>query len=255
MRFDDLDTKMRRYETAHDRAVPAGVHIVARIDGRSFTRLTKETHAFEVPFDARVRDLMVATTAHLMECGLRAIYGYTQSDEISVLFHRDETSFGRKTRKLATILAGEASAAFALGLGAHAAFDARVCELPDVEAVRDYFRWRAEDARRNALSAHCYWALRKDGASVAEATARFSGASIDEKRAFLAGRGVDFDALPAWQRRGTGLVWASYEREAVDPRSGQPVVTTRRQVRVDGELPEGDAYGAWIVRLVEASLA
>jgi tRNA(His) guanylyltransferase len=252
MRFDDLDAKMRRFETAHDRCVPEGVHMVARIDGRSFTRLTKETHSFETPFDARVRDLMVATTAHLMECGLRAVYGYTQSDEISILLHRDETSFGRKTRKLATILAGEASAAFALRLGAHAAFDARICELPDVATVRDYFRWRGEDAARNALSAHCYWALRRDGADVATATARFEGAGPDEKRAFLAGRGVDFDALPVWQRRGTGVVWESYEREAVDPRSGARVVATRRRVAPLPELPAGEAYAQMIEGLVEA---
>jgi tRNA(His) guanylyltransferase len=247
MKFDDLDAKMRHFETAHDRIVPAGVHMVARIDGRSFTRLTKETHAFEAPFDERVRDLMIATTAHLMECGLRAIYGYTQSDEISILLHRDETQFGRKVRKLATVLAGEASAAFALRLGAHAAFDARICELPDVDTVRDYFRWRSEDARRNALSAHCYWALRRDGASVAVATARFEGASVEEKRAFLIDRGVDFDALPAWQRHGTGLAWESYEREAVDPRTGAAVLATRRRVAVQPELPE-------VTKLVEESL-
>jgi tRNA(His) guanylyltransferase len=252
MKFDDLDAKLRRFETAHDRCVPEGVHIVARIDGRSFTRLTKETHAFETPFDVRVRDMMIATTAHLMECGLRAVYGHTQSDEISILFHLRETSFGRKTRKLATILAGEASAAFALALGAHAAFDARICELPDRETVRDYFRWRAEDAFRNALSAHCYWALRREGADVATATARFEGAGPEVKRAFLAERGIDFDALPVWQRRGTGLVWESYEREAVDRRSGAAVMATRRRVAPLPELPAGDAYAQLIMSLVEA---
>src|SRR6185436_19204621 len=109
--------------------------------------------------------------------------------------------------------------------------------LPDVETVRDYFRWRAEDAGRNALSAHCYWALRRKGADVAEATARFDGAGPDEKRAFLAGRGVDFDALPAWQRRGTGLAWETYEREAVDPRTGAVVTAARRRVAPLAELP------------------
>jgi tRNA(His) guanylyltransferase len=255
MKFDDLDARMRHFETAHDRCVPEGVHMVARIDGRSFTRLTKETLAdrLETPFDAGMRAVMVATTAHLMTCGVRAIYGYTQSDEISILLHRGETSFGRKTRKLATILAGEASAAFSLRLGTHGAFDARICELPDAAAVRDYFRWRAEDAGRNALSAHCYWALRRAGADVAEATARFAGAGPDEKRAFLAGRGVDYDTLPAWQRRGTGLVWESVEREAIDPRSGAAVVASRRRVTEVAELPAGADYARMIEDLVAAS--
>ena len=41
--------------------------MVARIDGRSFTRLTKEVHNFEAPFDAKFRDLMVETFERQME--------------------------------------------------------------------------------------------------------------------------------------------------------------------------------------------
>ena len=36
MKFEQLDRRMRVYETAHDHCVLPGVHIVARIDGRSF---------------------------------------------------------------------------------------------------------------------------------------------------------------------------------------------------------------------------
>ena len=56
MTFDDLDRKLRVFETAHDRAVLPETYIVARIDGRSFTRLTKETVGFEAPFDIRFRE-------------------------------------------------------------------------------------------------------------------------------------------------------------------------------------------------------
>ena len=106
---------------------------------------------------------MVETTAHVMQCGFRMLYGYTQSDEISLLVHRDEQAFGRKLRKYESILAGEASAKFALLLGTHAAFDCRISQLPNPELVVDYFRWRSEDAHRNALNGHCYWLLRKQG--------------------------------------------------------------------------------------------
>ena len=61
MKFDDLDQKMRRYETAADLCVLPGLYMVARIDGRSFTRLTKDVCQFKAPFDERFRDLMVAT--------------------------------------------------------------------------------------------------------------------------------------------------------------------------------------------------
>ena len=41
---------------------------------------------------------MLETTRHLMSCGFQAVYGYTQSDEISILFHPNENSFSRKER-------------------------------------------------------------------------------------------------------------------------------------------------------------
>src|SRR5262245_55690687 len=110
MKFDELNEKMRIFETAHDHCVLPGVYMVARIDGRNFTRLTKEVHQFEAPYDSRFRDLMCETTAHLMNCGFQTIYGYTQSDEISLLFHRDISTFDRKVRKFNSILAAEASA-------------------------------------------------------------------------------------------------------------------------------------------------
>ena len=163
MQFEALDRTMRVYETAHDHRVLPGLWMVARLDGRSFTRLVREVHQFEAPFDPRFRDLMVATARHLMDCGFNVIYANTHSDEISLLFHPSEDSFGRKLRKLLSILAGEASAAFSLQLGAVAAFDARISQLPSAQLVVDYFRWRAEDAHRNALNAHCYWLLRGQG--------------------------------------------------------------------------------------------
>lgn len=98
MKFDELDKKLRVYETAHDLCILPGLYMVTRIDGRSFTRLTKEAHDFIAPFDVRVRDMMLETVKHLMQCGFKVLYGYTQSDEISLLFDLNENSFQRKRR-------------------------------------------------------------------------------------------------------------------------------------------------------------
>ena len=35
-----------------------------------------------------------------MQCGFNILYGFTQSDEISLLLHPDDDTFARKTRKL-----------------------------------------------------------------------------------------------------------------------------------------------------------
>jgi tRNA(His) 5'-end guanylyltransferase len=251
MKFDDLDVKMRVFETAHDLCVLPGLHMVARLDGRSFTRLTREVHQFEAPFDARFRDLMVETAEYLMAgCGFSMVYGYTESDEISLLFGLGENSFGRKFRKLISILAGEASAKFSLLLGAVACFDCRIAQLPSAELVVDYFRWRSEDAHRNALNAHCYWLLRKQGKGVGEATATLKGMSVPDKNELLFRHGINFNDLPLWQRRGVGLYWEAYDRPAENPVTGEKISARRRRIRRDLELPMKDDYAAFLRKLL-----
>lgn len=247
MKFDELDGMMRVYETAHDLCVRPGLHMVARLDGRGFTRLTKEVHRFEAPFDERFRDLMLATAEHLMAgSGFDVTYGYTQSDEMSLLFAANENAFGRKLRKLHSVLAGEASAKFSLLLGAVAVFDCRISQLPSAGHVVDYFRWRNEDAHRNALNAHGYWLLRKQGKSAGEATGAMAGLSVAAKNELLFRNGVNFNDLPRWQKRGVGLYWEEYDRPAVNPQTGEPVSARRRRVKHDLQLPMRDDYSAFL---------
>jgi tRNA(His) 5'-end guanylyltransferase len=250
MKFDELDERMRVYETAHDYCVPPQIYMVARIDGRSFTRLTKEVCDFEVPFDEKFRDCMVETVKHLMQCGFRVVYGYTESDEISLLFHRDEAAFGRKTRKWNSILAGEASAKFSLMLGVMGCFDCRISELPNVELVVDYFRWRNEDAHRNALNSHCYWLLRKNGDSARKATSFLSGKSIALKNELLFQHGINFNDVPNWQKRGVGLYWLEHEKQAINPKTQEQVICQRNELFVDMELPMREAYGNFIYEMI-----
>ena len=251
MKFDDLDLKMRVYETSHDRCVLPNMYIVARIDGRSFTKLTKEVHKFNAPFDERFRDLMVETVKHLMNCGFNVIYGYTESDEISLLFNHNETTFGRKTRKFISILAGEASAKFSSLLGHVGAFDCRLSELPNKQLVQDYFRWRNEDAHRNALNAHCYWRLRKDNFSQGEATSKIEGLSIAAKNELLFQYGINFNELPNWQKRGIGVYWKDVKKEGFNPKTNQTVLVDKRELYTDYELPMRDDYNQFVNVLME----
>lgn len=251
MKFDELDAKMRVFETAHDHSVLPGMFLVARIDGRNFTRLTKEVHNFEAPYDVRFRDMMIETTSHLMNCGFKTIYGYTQSDEISLLFHPSITTFDRKVRKYNSVLAGEASAKFSLLLQDLACFDCRISELPNVDLVVDYFRWRNEDAHRNALNAHCYWLLRKEGQTVQQATSALDKLSVAEKNELLWQRGINFNDLPLWQRRGIGLYWEQYQKTGRNPLTEEVVSTTRKRLKQDLDLPMRDEYGQFIRTLLD----
>lgn len=248
------EDRFREIERVERRRRLPGTTPIVRLDGRGFTRLTKETVDFERPFDVLFRDTMVATTKHLFECGFRVEFGYTQSDEISLLLHPDDETFGRRIDKSLTVLAGEASAALSLELGVHAVMDARLLQLARSADVIDYFVWRSLDAHRNALSAHAYWALREeDDLSAQEATRRLEGATSSEKNELLFERGTNFNDVPSWQKRGIVLLWEEYEKVGVDPRSGEERVATRRRVGVDADLPLGEEWRAFLAESLSNS--
>ena len=251
MNFDDFDKKMRVYEQSIDQSVLSDMFLVARLDGRSFSRLTKEICSFEAPFDERFRDMMVNTVKALMDCGFRVVYGFTESDEISLLIHKEENTFCRKVRKFNSILAGIASATFSMQLGQVAALDCRIVPLPSIERVQDYFLWRQEDAHRNALNAHCYWMLRKEGMGADRATAELEGKSISYKNELLFSRGINFDKLPSWQKRGVGVYWADVEKTGFNPKTQSEEKTIRRKLQVNYELPLGESYGKMVSSFLE----
>lgn len=246
MKFDDLDARLRVYESTCDPAVLPGLYMVARVDGRNFTRLVRELHDFEAPFDARFRDYMTATAEHLMGCGFDTVFGFTQSDEISILLDASSQTFGRKLRKIQSVLAGEASALFTSRLGAPAAFDCRVSQLPGQDLVVDYFLWRQADGARNALNAHCYWLLRKNGASARAATQQLSSLASAAKHELLFQRGINFNDLPAWQKRGIGLYAETWLKRGRNPKTGATRETPRRRIKIDAELPMREEFAAFL---------
>lgn len=252
MKFEQLDRRMRVYETAHDHCVLPGMHMVARIDGRSFSQLTRVSEKFEAPYDTRFRDCMVATLEHLVtSCGFSVLFGYTQSDEMSLLFRRDESLFGRKLRKYLSVLAGEASAKFSLSLGALGAFDARISQFPDTADVVDYFRWRHEDAHRNALNGHSYWLLRRQGLDDHAATQKLKGVSVADRNELLFSAGINFNEVPAWQKRGIGVRWVDEEQAGENPKTGEKVMSMRRRAVIDYDLPMKTEFDALVRGIVE----
>lgn len=252
MKFEQLDRRLRVFETAHDHRVLPGLHMVARIDGRSFSRLTRDAE-LEAPYDRRFSDAMEATLVHLTrDCGFSVLLGYTQSDEMSLLFRRDEALFGRSLRKFLSVLAGEASAKFSLAFGRLGAFDARISQLPSPDHVVDYFRWRQEDAMRNAINGHAYWLLRRGGMDDREASDKLRGVPVKARHELLYEGGILFRELPLWQRRGIATFWVEREQRGQNPKTGAEVVSLKRALSVDRELPMKESFEAWVRAIVEA---
>ena len=159
---DALGDRMKMFEDMEGkrRFIP-GLPLVARIDGRSFSNFT---HGLERPYDQRFSKLMVEITKFLVdETGAKI--GYTQSDEISLLFYSDdlqsEIFFNGRVQKMVSILAGLASARFNKiredflpNHKPHATpvFDARVWTFPNQIQATSCFVWREQDATKNSIS-------------------------------------------------------------------------------------------------------
>lgn len=244
---------MRRIEALHDRLAPRDRFLLARLDGRGFHALTRALDLTK-PYDEGFRDAMVDAGRHLMQCGMETLYVYTQSDEISVLFDPRDQTFNHKYRKLLSVLAAEASASLTLAFGRIASMDCRLLELESVEDVGDYFAWRQADAERNCHQSHLYWALRRAGRSGRAAYREALWLSRDAISARLRElTGIDYDALPAWQRHGVGLYREHYEKEGVNPVTGERRMAVRRRIRVEFELPYGGRHAALVADLLEGT--
>jgi tRNA(His) guanylyltransferase len=206
---DSLGDRMKNYERREtDRSFLPYAPVYARIDGRSFSKFTK---GLDRPFDTRMADAMQSTTAKLVGA-TNAVIGYTQSDEISLVWETtgpdEEMFFAGKVQKLCSVLAGMASAFFIVecieqgGLLAEKAmkgaphFDARVFQLPNRTEAVNALIWREKDAIKNAISmaAHHHFSHKS-----------LQGLNGQQKLERLAEAGVDFEAYPERFRRGVYL--------------------------------------------------
>jgi tRNA(His) guanylyltransferase len=248
----EFAASQREREWFHGLTVPPGLWTVIRVDGRGFSRLTEEH--FAKPYDERMREHMTAAATALMtEFG--AVYGCTHSDEISVVLPPSSGLFGRGLEKLVSVSAGISSAAFTAAAGLAGHFDSRAWIGATAADVVDYFSWRQSDATRSALSTWCYWTMRQAGRTARQATAALNRTGTSEQNELLYQHGINFNDVPAWQRRGTGLYWETYRKAGHDPRDGTEALATRRRLRADDEIPIKDDYRAMVADLLAAAVS
>lgn len=212
--MDDLGDRMKKYEMAETgrRLLPL-VPIYARIDGRSFSSFTK---GMDRPFDPDMSEAMIKTTCKLVE-KTHARIGYTQSDEISLVWLQEdfkgEVFFTGKVQKMVSVLSSLATAAFiqALSKTRYADrlsrlphFDARVFSLPSKAEAANAFLWREMDATKNAISmaARAYYPHRE-----------LEGKKSGELQEMLFAAGVNFNDYPAHLKRGTFVRRETQHRE------------------------------------------
>ena len=87
---------------------------------------------------------------------------------------------------------------------------------------------------------------------LAAATSQLEGKCIAYKNELLFSRGINFDKLPSWQKRGIGVYWADVEKAGYNPVTKQEVTTVRRKLEVDYELPLGARYAEMVAELLQS---
>lgn len=218
-----LGDRMKAHEAAFRSVLPHRTYTVLRVDGRAF-------HAYlrgaEKPFDAQFAADMDTVAEALCKEITGAVFAYTQSDEISVLFAdfgsvNAQPWFGGVVAKQVSIAAAIATAEInARRPGQRALFDARVFTLADPVEVANYFLWRQRDAVRNSISmaAQAHFSHRQ-----------LHGVSTGRMQDMLwSEHGINWNDYPDGFKRGRVTVRRVGERpvEYVDKRSGETVQTT-----------------------------
>lgn len=160
-----LKDRIKRYEEVSDTKLVNLQPVIVRLDGKSFHTLTKKLNK---PYDEDFSQAMTSTMWYLFRIVQNCVFGYTSSDEISlVLIEPSEMSdswFDNRVSKIVSIAAAEASTFFRdyirntfgsaekfLPLLSQAVFDARAFNIPKHDII-NYFIFRQRDSIRNAIS-------------------------------------------------------------------------------------------------------
>lgn len=183
---DNLGTRMKTYyEQVPKTRLVRRMPVAIRIDGKAFHTFT---HGFQKPFDEVLGNTMVKTMEYLCKNIQGCVFGYTQSDEITLLLIDYQTLdtcawFDYEVQKMCSISASMATMAFnkyffeeardwynkqlpstlqceqnivkqwkvyKIAAEKSAMFDARCFNIPK-EEVCNLVYWRQLDATRNSI--------------------------------------------------------------------------------------------------------
>jgi tRNA(His) 5'-end guanylyltransferase len=217
MAKDGLGDRCKGYELAEaGRRAMRGLPLLARLDGRAFHTFTRDLRR---PYEPGMSRAMIETTRFLVQ-EMTALVGYTQSDEITLAWFESSQSasdyaFDGRFQKLASVLAGMASARFCQLLAEHLPhkvnetphFDCRVWQVPTIVDAAEVFVWREDDATKNSVSM---------AAGAYYSDAELDGKSSSAKQELLWQKGVNWNDLPTFFKRGTYVQRRSVDRTLTD---------------------------------------
>ena len=238
MVHDDLGTRMKEfYEQVPKTRLVRRMPVAIRIDGKAFHTFTR---GFRKPFDDILIKTMQETTKYLCENIQGCVFGYTQSDEITLILvdYKKLTSsawFDYEVQKMCSIAASmatmifnkifkeevenfiEEGGAFSLAqlnynqmkmepylkaIEKGAMFDARCFNIPK-EEVTNLIYWRQLDATRNSIQM--------------VGQANFSHKELQNKSCndiqdmLHEQKGINWNDYPTVCKRGTAVIYTNYQ--------------------------------------------
>lgn len=232
---DTLGDRMKVYEGtyAKQRFLP-GLPIVARIDGRGFSRFTRGMNR---PYDQTMSDAMIHTTAELVK-HTQASVGYTQSDEITLIWYSNDYKskvwFDGRVQKMTSLLGAHATLYFNQYVNKHMpeyakrnpTFDARVWNVPNLQEAVNVLIWREWDATKNSIqmAGHHY----------------FSNAQLHKKNTseiqemLWSQHNVNWNDYPTFFKRGTYVGWVRLEGNRRLSQGEIDILPPKHQARFNG---------------------
>ena len=172
--MSSLGDRMKQYESVSKTRLIHRMPVIIRLDGCHFHTFTK---GFEKPFDEVLMCSMIRTMKFLCQNIQGCVFGYTQSDEISLIlvdYKKLNSSawHDNEVQKMCSVAASLCTlkfnevfreevhnhadkkegllAAYNKALKAGAVFDCRVFNVPK-EDVCNCIIWRQQDATRNSI--------------------------------------------------------------------------------------------------------
>ena len=263
---DELGRRMKEYyeyipKTKLMRRTPVAI----RIDGKAFRTFTR---GLTKPFDDILIKSMQDTMKYLCENIQGCVFGYTQSDEITLILvdykkFNSAAWFDYEIQKMCSIAASMATMAFnksfdknvteqagrelydqlleryCKAIDKGAMFDARVFNIPK-EEVTNLVYWRQIDAIRNSIQM--------------VGQANFSTKELDHKSQhqikdmLLSKKGINWDDFPTHQKRGSCCIKTQTTTTCASEENGEVKTWTveRPHWIIDTEIPifkdEGREY-------------
>lgn len=241
-RYSEQASKMKELEAKSAFVLDPKKIFIMRLDGHHFSKFTR---GFEKPYDVRIFDAMHKTTADLLE-EFTCPFGYTQSDEITLVFPplEKDTSLPEykipsntangKIQKLASLAAGYCTARFQVHMRAQAFtpqeakltekiseayFDARVFSVPDLAHALENLKWRQSDCKSNSrLNLGHKYLTQKETMGLKP---------MDVVNKLRNEKGVEWNDTLATYRFGSCFKKGQFTKEGLNPATGEHVTVSR----------------------------